>query len=139
LKNHIKLVRNSISQPWVHSKQWQAFISDVAKLCDSVEKYVKYLENVNYRMRYIHTSSLPIRNGIDNIKVEDIEASQTIAPEYEEFNHLLQETELYIAVCLNEFIPKNKIERFDFFDKFQLKVDCTTLVEIRNFGHVTFG
>ncbi|CAG8755317.1 9785_t:CDS:1, partial [Funneliformis caledonium] len=39
---------------------------------------------------------LSVRNGIDNIKVEDIKASPTIASEYEEFNHLMQETELYV-------------------------------------------
>ncbi|CAG8593330.1 12198_t:CDS:2, partial [Funneliformis caledonium] len=96
-------------------------LCDIAKLYDSIEKYTKYLENVNQRMHYIHASLLPVRNGIDNIKVEDIKASPTIASEYEEFNHLMQETELYVPVCLNEFIPKNKIEQFDFFDKFQLK------------------
>ena len=101
-----------------HDEQWQIFISDVAKLCDLVEKYAKYLENVNQRMRHIYANSLLAHNEINDIKVEDIEASLNVASEYEEVSYLMQKTELYVPICLNEFIPKNKIERFGFLISF---------------------
>ncbi|PKK44019.1 hypothetical protein RhiirC2_804157, partial [Rhizophagus irregularis] len=78
LKRHVEALENSLIQPWASDKKWEQFIDEVIQLCATSKKYVEYLDNVNNRMRIIHSSSIPIRNGIDHIKVLDINKTSSM-------------------------------------------------------------
>jgi len=74
---------------------WEEVIKDIHDLIKMAQEYANYLQGVNNRMRTIHTSLVPIRNGRDDITVEDIEAVDLYPPQYESLAQLLHESNDY--------------------------------------------
>lgn len=105
LKCHVEALENSLIQPWASDKKWEQFISEVIELCATSKKYVEYLDNVNNRMRTIHNSSIPIRNGIDHIKVLDINKTSTASNKYNDIINLMQDKAEYVPICIDDLIP----------------------------------
>ena len=85
----------SIQQPWTSLLHWEEVIKDIHDLIKIAQEYANYLQDVNNRMRTIHTSLVPIRNGRDDITVEDIEAVDLYPPQYESLAQLLHESNDY--------------------------------------------
>ena len=52
------------------------------------KNYVEYLNSINNRMHIIHNSSIPVRNGIDHIKVLDINKTSTTSNKYNDIINL---------------------------------------------------
>ncbi|POG75717.1 hypothetical protein GLOIN_2v1769956 [Rhizophagus irregularis DAOM 181602=DAOM 197198] len=103
-----KALENSLIQPWASDKKWEQFIDEVIQLCATSKKYVEYLDNVNNRMRIIHSSSIPIRNGIDHIKVLlDINKTSSMSNKYTDIINLMQDKAEYDPICIDYLIPHN--------------------------------
>ncbi|CAB4373275.1 unnamed protein product [Rhizophagus irregularis] len=109
LQRHVEAMENSLVQPWASDKKWEQFISEVIQLCKVSRKFIKYLDDVNKRMRIIHNSSVPIRNGIDHIKVLDIDKTLTTNENYNEIIKLMHEKEEFEPTCIDDLIPCNVI------------------------------
>jgi hypothetical protein len=107
LKCHIEALENSLIQPWASDKKWEEYIEEVIQLCATSKKYIEYLNNVNNRMRIIHNSSIPIRNGIDRIKVLDINKTSPTSNKYNDIINLMQDKAEYDPICIDDFIPRN--------------------------------
>ncbi|GBC18617.2 hypothetical protein GLOIN_2v1769956 [Rhizophagus irregularis DAOM 181602=DAOM 197198] len=107
LKRHVEALENSLIQPWASDKKWEQFIDEVIQLCATSKKYVEYLDNVNNRMRIIHSSSIPIRNGIDHIKVLDINKTSSMSNKYTDIINLMQDKAEYDPICIDDLIPHN--------------------------------
>ncbi|PKB93227.1 hypothetical protein RhiirA5_441952 [Rhizophagus irregularis] len=103
-------MENSLVQPWASDKKWEQFISEVIQLCEVSRKFIEYLDNVNKRMRIIHNSSVPIRNGIDHIKVLDIDKTLTTNENYNEIIKLMHEKEEFEPTCIDDLILCNVIQ-----------------------------
>ncbi|CAB4475660.1 unnamed protein product [Rhizophagus irregularis] len=103
-------MENSLVQPWASDKKWEQFISEVIQLCEVSRKFIEYLDDVNKRMRIIHNSSVPIRNGIDHIKVLDIDKTLTTNENYNEIIKLMHEKEEFEPTCIDDLIPCNVIQ-----------------------------
>ena len=54
-----------------------------------VKQYASYLQDAAQRMRIIHSSHFPVRNGHDDIAVEDFEATLHYSSNYEPLASLL--------------------------------------------------
>ncbi|UZO26794.1 uncharacterized protein OCT59_019007 [Rhizophagus irregularis] len=108
LKRHVEALEKSLIQPWASDKKWEQFIDEVIQLCATSKKYVEYLDNVNNRMRIIHSSSIPIRNGIDHIKVLlDINKTSSMSNKYTDIINLMQDKAEYDPICIDDLIPHN--------------------------------
>ncbi|CAB5377726.1 unnamed protein product [Rhizophagus irregularis] len=110
LQRHVEAMENSLVQPWASDKKWEQFISEVIQLCEVSRKFIEYLDNVNKRMRIIHNSSVPIRNGIDHIKVLDIDKTLTTNENYNEIIKLMHEKEEFEPTCIDDLILCNVIQ-----------------------------
>ncbi|POG73513.1 hypothetical protein GLOIN_2v1772386 [Rhizophagus irregularis DAOM 181602=DAOM 197198] len=110
LQRHVEAMENSLVQPWASDKKWEQFISEVIQLCEVSRKFIEYLDNVNKRMRIIHNSSVPIRNGIDHIKVLDIDKTLTTNENYNEIIKLMHEKEEFEPTCIDDLILPDIIE-----------------------------
>ena len=111
LQRHVEALENSLIQPWVSDKKWEQFISEVIQLCEVSKKFIEYLGDVNKRMRIIHNSNVPIRNGIDHIKVLDInKATLAINCKYNDIVNLMHNKAEYIPICIDDLIPCNVIQ-----------------------------
>ncbi|PKY59933.1 hypothetical protein RhiirA4_483092 [Rhizophagus irregularis] len=89
LKRHVEALENSLIQSCTSDKKWEQFIDEVIQLYATSKKYVEYLDNVNNRMHIIYSSSIPIRNGIDHIKVLDINKTSSISNKYTDIINLI--------------------------------------------------
>ncbi|PKC53189.1 hypothetical protein RhiirA1_479812 [Rhizophagus irregularis] len=58
-------------------------------------------------MRIIHSSSIPIRNGIDHIKVLDINKTSSMSNKYTDIINLMQDKAEYDPICIDDLIPHN--------------------------------
>ncbi|CAB5394543.1 unnamed protein product [Rhizophagus irregularis] len=110
LQRHVEAIENSLVQPWASDKKWEQFISEVIQLCEVSRKFIEYLDDVNKRMRIIHNSSVPIQNGIDHIKVLDIDKTLTTNENYNEIIKLMHEKEEFEPTCIDDLIPCNVIQ-----------------------------
>ncbi|CAB5361745.1 unnamed protein product [Rhizophagus irregularis] len=110
LQRHVEAMENSLVQPWASDKKWEQFISEVIQLCEVSRKFIEYLDDVNKRMRIIHNSSVPIRNGIDHIKVLDIDKTLTTNENYNEIIKLMHEKKEFEPTCIDDLIPCNVIQ-----------------------------
>ena len=75
-----------------------------------LKKYIEYLGNVNKRMRFIHNSSVPIRNGIDHIKVLDINKTLTTNSKYDRIINLMHDKAEFVPICIDDLIPHHVIQ-----------------------------
>ncbi|POG77768.1 hypothetical protein GLOIN_2v1870994 [Rhizophagus irregularis DAOM 181602=DAOM 197198] len=65
LESFVKALILSIQQPWTRLLHWEEVIKDIDDLIKIAQEYANYLQGVNNRMRTIHTSLVPVRNGRD--------------------------------------------------------------------------
>ena len=77
-------------------------------------------------MRTIHTTSLvPIRNGRDDITVEDIEAVDLYPPQYESLAQLLHESNDYDLLNIDNLLPSKPQDTYLFFQNICTDVPFT--------------
>lgn len=110
LERYVKAVEDSLVQPWASDEKWEQFIGEVIQLCKVSRKFIEYLDNVNKRMRIIHNSSVPIRNGIDHIKVLDINKVSTTKHKYNDIINLMHDKAEFEPACIDDLIPCNVIQ-----------------------------
>ena len=104
-------VQKLIIQPWALESRWESFQEEIIQLCKACKNYVKYLEQVNDQMRIIHDSSIPIRNGIDHIKVEDLPICKNVKLQYQPIVDALNIVEEFEPVCIDEYLPADPLKR----------------------------
>jgi len=77
-------------------------------------------------MRIIHASSIPIRNGIDHIKVEDLPICENVKLQYQPIVDALNMVEEFEPICIDEYLPTNPLKRLAFLKIISLSL-LTTL------------
>ena len=125
LESFIKALILSIQQPWTSLSHWEEVIKDIHDLIKIAQEYANYLQGVNNRMRTIHTSLAPIRNGRDDITVEDIEAVDLYPPQYESLAQLLHESNDYDLLNIDHLLPSKPQDTYLFFQKICADVSFT--------------
>ena len=118
----VKGIENCISQPWAASDLWSEFIREVFMLISCVQKYMEYLENVNRSVNTIRNAMQPARNPLDNsdIKILIECFRQDLKDCYKSLATKIRETNAYEVVLLDEYLPQNKYERYNFIQNLQL-------------------
>ena len=81
-------------------------------------------------MRIIHSSLVPVRNGIDYIKVEDLPICRNnpINPKYQEILDALQNVENFKPVCIDDYLPKDILKRPSFLKELELPFQTTLYI-----------
>ncbi|CAB4435152.1 unnamed protein product [Rhizophagus irregularis] len=115
----------SIQQPWTHLLHWEEVIKDIDDLIKIAQEYANYLQGVNNRMRTIHTSLVPVRNGRDDITVEDIEAVDLYPSQYEFLAQLLHESNDYDLLNIDHLLPSKPQNIYLFFQNICADVSFT--------------
>lgn len=128
LHEHMNSVQKSIVQPWALESRWESFQEEVIQLCEACKNYIKYLEQVNNRMRAIHDSSIPIRNGIDHIKVEDLPICGDVKPEYQPIINILNTVGEFEPICIDEYLPADSLKRPAFLKEMSLSLPTTLYI-----------
>ena len=115
LKSFVKALILSIQQPWTRLLHWEEVIKDIDDLIKIAQEYANYLQGVNNRMRTIHTSLVPVRNGRDDVTVEDIEAVDLYPSQYEFLAQLLRESNDYDLLNIDHLLPPKPQNIYLFF------------------------
>ena len=89
------------------------------------QEYANYLQGVNNRMRTIHASLVPIRNGRDDITVEDIEAVDLYPSQYEFLVQLIHESNDYDLLNIDHLLPSKPQNTYLFFQNICADVSFT--------------
>ncbi|CAB4425636.1 unnamed protein product [Rhizophagus irregularis] len=100
----------------------------IAKLpvyASETQEYANYLQGINNRMRTIHTSLVPVRNGRDDITVEDIEAVDLYPSQYEFLAQLLRESNNYDLLNIDHLLPSKPQNIYFFFQNICADVSFT--------------
>lgn len=115
LETLINALTISIQQPWTRLSYWKEIIDDIHDLIKISQEYVNYLRGVNNRMHTIHASLVPIRNGRDDITVEDIEAVSSYPSQYEPLAQLLSKSNYYDLLNIDHLLPSKPQDTYNFF------------------------
>ncbi|POG57971.1 hypothetical protein GLOIN_2v1886194, partial [Rhizophagus irregularis DAOM 181602=DAOM 197198] len=115
LESFVKALILSIQQPWTRLLHWEEVIKDIDDLIKIAQEYANYIQGVNNRMRTIHTSLVPVRNGRDDITVEDIEAVDLYPSQYEFLAQLLRESNDYDLLNIDHLLPPKPQNIYLFF------------------------
>ncbi|PKY19235.1 hypothetical protein RhiirB3_469048, partial [Rhizophagus irregularis] len=86
-------------------------------------QFVSRLSNLIW-MRIIHSSSIPIRNGIDHIKVLDINKTSSMSNKYTDIINLMQDKAEYDPICIDDLIPHNVFQAA-YFEGMELPFNIT--------------
>jgi len=71
----------------------------------------------------VHSSTTPVRDGINNIDVQVIDwCEEKINEIYTRLNDLLQEKEYYEFIDLEPYLPRSVVERHNFIKNIQLNI-----------------
>ncbi|PKY22926.1 hypothetical protein RhiirB3_504468, partial [Rhizophagus irregularis] len=125
LESFVKALILSIQQPWTRLLHWEEVIKDIDDLIKIAQEYANYLQGVNNRMRTIHTSLVPVRNGRDDITVEDIEAVDLYPSQYEFLAQLLRESNDYDLLNIDHLLPPKPQNIYLFFQNICADVSFT--------------
>ncbi|GBC10931.2 hypothetical protein GLOIN_2v1780244 [Rhizophagus irregularis DAOM 181602=DAOM 197198] len=115
----------SIQQPWTRLLHWEEVIKDIDDLIKIAQEYANYLQGINNRMCTIHTSRVPVRNGWDDITVEDIEAVDLYPSQYEFLAQLLRESNDYDLLNIDHLLPPKPQNIYLFFQNICADVSFT--------------
>ena len=77
-------------------------------------------------MRIIHSSYFPVRNGHDDIAVEDFKATLHYPSNYELLASLLRNSEYYQWFNIDELLPTKAQNRYIYFQNIAID-SCFTL------------
>ena len=124
LTSLIKSLDLCLVQPWASGDQWTNVIPPILELSEMMHKYIEYLEQVNKAMEKVHSSTTPVRDGINNIDVKVIDwcEKEVINSTYNELENLLQEKQYYEFVDLEPYSPESVINKHNFIKNIQLSV-----------------
>jgi hypothetical protein len=110
-----------LSQP-----QWENVIRGMFDLVLMVKQYTSYLQDAAQRMRIIHNSHFPVRNGHDDIAVEDFEAALCYPSDYEPLASLLRNSEFYQWFNIDDLLPTKAQKWYIYFQNIAAD-SCFTL------------
>ena len=125
LESFIKALILSIQQPWTRLLHWEEVIKDIHDLIKMAQEYANYLQGVNNRMRIIHVSLVPIRNGRDDITVEDIEAVDLFPSQYEFLAQFFRESNDYDLLNIDHLLSFKPQNTYLFFQNICADVSFT--------------
>ena len=126
LEKYCKALELSLKQLWVSQPQWENIIKNMFDLVLMVKQYASYLQDAAQRMRIIHNSNFPVRNGHDDITVEDFEATLCYPSNYEPLASLLRNSEYYQWFNIDELLPTKAQNRYIYFQNIATD-SCFTL------------
>lgn len=115
LEKYYKSLDLSLKQPWINQSQWKEFIENIFDFVFTVRRYAAYLQDAAQQMRVIYNSYFPVRNGRDDITVEDFEATSCYSSNYEPLASLLRNAEDYQLFNIDDLLPTNAQHRYIYF------------------------
>jgi hypothetical protein len=123
LEDYLKAIEHFVIQPWASQENWKSFISNVFELCQTIRKYISYLESVNNGMILNHLRNEPTRNLLDNITLEIRNKQKNFNLKFKDISDLLHNSDFYELHFLDNYLPQDKKVRYEFIN--ELNIDCT--------------
>ncbi|CAG8582105.1 15847_t:CDS:10, partial [Gigaspora rosea] len=117
----------SVVQPWATNDNWnwETIINEVFVLISSMQKYAKNLEQINQVMKEIHISDTLARQPANDLKVYTIEPCQKINIKYQQLRNFLSNTNDYIEINLERFLPEDTIQCYHYIRSLQIHFPVT--------------
>ena len=107
-----------LEQPWMCTQRWQEIKKDIVTLADSLRKYGDYLKHQSEVVSANHERQEPVRDVSTCSSPQLLPVKPALrvtdATKYEKLMQELTSKDEYMPVFLNEFLPSDKRDRYQF-------------------------
>lgn len=101
-----------VAMPWFLNEKFKEFRRVCENLIEGLRKYAEFLKQQKERSARNHALENPVRSITDSWSIKvSLSKSKDVKPQYSALNEALGRYDLYEPIFLNEFTPRDKIDR----------------------------
>ncbi|CAG2219397.1 PIP5K [Mytilus edulis] len=112
LEVHLTACMDMVAMPWYLNEKFKVFRLACETLIEGMIKYSDFLKQQRERTAKVHSYEKPVRSITDSWSIKaSLSKSKEVKPQYSAMKERLDQLNFYEPVFVNEFSPRDKIDR----------------------------